>query len=122
MPSYEEDQVALVVPDNTPFRKKVPVIIGTPTINRLVRSMKETEFETAPEEWQYTRISYKAVNYFTAHRADLEPKDGYPTNTRMDPIDLDEKVFLNKKFGVPAFGTAVVHGHTEKTMMLGNCL
>ena len=50
VPSYEEDQVALVVPDNTPFGKKVPVIIGTPTINRLVRSMKEAEFETAPEE------------------------------------------------------------------------
>ena len=40
----------------------------------------------------------------------------------MDPIDLDEKIILNKKFRVPAFGTAVVHGRTEKTMMLGNCL
>ena len=122
VPSYGEDQVALVVPDNTPFGKKVPVIIGTPTINRLVRSMKETEFETAPEEWQYARISYEANNYFTAHRADLVPEEGYPTNTRLDPIDLDEKVILNKKFGVPAFGTAVVHGRTEKTMMLGSRL
>ena len=122
VPSYWEDQVALVVPDNTPFGKKVPVIIGTPTINRLVRSMKETEFETAPKEWQYARISYEANSYFTSHRADLVPEEGYPNNTRLDPIDLDEKVILNKKFGVPAFGTAVVHGRTEKTMMLGSRL
>ena len=67
IPSYGEDQVALVVPDGMPFGKKVPVILGTPTINRLVRSMKESEFETAPEEWQNARIGYEAVNYFTAH-------------------------------------------------------
>ena len=122
VPSYGEDQVALVVPDNTLFGRKVPIILGTPTINRLVRSMKESEFETAPEEWQYARMSYDAVNYFMAYRADLEPEDGYPTNTRADPIDLDEKVFLNKKFRVPAFGTTIVHGRTEKTMMMGNKL
>ena len=57
-----------------------------------------------------------------ACRADYEPEEGYPTNSGLDPTDLDEKVFLNKKFGVPAFGTAVVHGRTEKTMMLGNKL
>ena len=117
IPSYGEDQVALVVPDNTSFGKKVPVILGTPTINRLVRSMKESEYETAPEEWQNARIGYEAVNYLTLHRADYEPEEGYPTNNGLDPTDLDEKVFLNKKFGIPAFGTAVVHGRTEKTMM-----
>ena len=84
--------------------------------------MKESEYETAPEEWQNARIGYEAVNYFTLHRADYEPEEGYPTNSGLDPTDLDEKVFLNKKFGVPAFGTAVVHGRTEKTMMLGNKL
>ena len=122
IPSYGEDQVALVVPDNTPFGKKVPVILGTPTINRLVRSMKESEYETAPQEWQNARIGYEAVNYFTLHRADYKPEEGYPTNNGLDSTDLDEKVFLNKKFGVPAFGTAVVHGRTEKTMMLGSKL
>ena len=122
IPSYGEDQVALVVPDNTSFGKKVPVILGTPTINRLIRSMKESEYETAPEEWQNARIGYEAVNYFTLHRADYEPEEGYPTNSGLDPTDLDEKVFLNNKFGVPAFGTAVVHGRTEKTMMLGSKL
>ena len=53
--------------------------------------MKESEYETAPEEWQNARIGYEAVNYFTLHRADYEPAEGYPTNSGLDPTDLDEK-------------------------------
>ena len=30
---YNEDQVFLLIPDLTPFRSRVPVILGTPTIN-----------------------------------------------------------------------------------------
>ena len=30
---YDEDQVALVIPDSTAFGIRVPVILGTPTIN-----------------------------------------------------------------------------------------
>ena len=41
MPSYEEDQVALVVQEDSNFLKRCQVILGTPTINRAVRAMKE---------------------------------------------------------------------------------
>ena len=30
---YNEDQVALVIPDQTAFGSRVPVTLGTPTIN-----------------------------------------------------------------------------------------
>ena len=36
MLSYDEDQVALVVPEDSNFFKRCQVILGTPTINRAV--------------------------------------------------------------------------------------
>ena len=52
MPSYDEDQVALVVRDDSCFISQCPVVLGTPTINRVIRAMKESELEGAPEAWQ----------------------------------------------------------------------
>ena len=43
MPSYDEDQVALVVSEDSNFLKRCQVILGTLTINQAVRAMKESE-------------------------------------------------------------------------------
>ena len=51
IPSYYEEQVALVILNVTQLGMKVPVILGTPTIHQLCRQMKESEIETVPEEW-----------------------------------------------------------------------
>ena len=52
MKSYDEEQVALVVVDDTKFGHRVPIILGTPTIHRVVRSMNESEMENASPEWE----------------------------------------------------------------------
>ena len=52
IPSYDEDQVALVNRDGSEFSQRVPVIIGTPTIDWVVRVLNESEIDTIPEEWQ----------------------------------------------------------------------
>ena len=51
IPSYYEEQVALVILNVTQLGLKVPVILGTPTIHRLCHQMKESEIQMAPEEW-----------------------------------------------------------------------
>ena len=63
VPSYDEDQVALVVSEDSNFLKRCQVILGTPTINRVVRAMKELEIENAPEAWQSAVHSYEFANY-----------------------------------------------------------
>ena len=47
---------------------------------------------------------------------------GFATNTTANPVSLDEKVKLKERFVVPAFGTLVLHGQTEWTMMLDHTL
>ena len=63
VPSYDEDQVALVVAEDSNFLRRCQVIIGTPTINRAVWAMKESEMENAPEAWQSAQHTYKFANY-----------------------------------------------------------
>ena len=52
--SYNEEQVVLVIEDVSGLGMRVPVILGMPTIHRLCRQLKESEFKTVPNEWQHT--------------------------------------------------------------------
>ena len=117
IPSYDENQVALVIRDGSEFSRRVPVIIGTPTIDRVVRALKESELDTIPEEWQRARRGHEFVNGFFVRSMNLtEPM---PTNTNQDPLDLNEKVFLKNKCTIPGFESTVVRARTHRTMMMG---
>ena len=41
------------------FSAQIPVILSTPTINWVVKTMKESEFNTAPMEWQSAWVAHK---------------------------------------------------------------
>ena len=126
IPSYYEEQVALVIPNVTQLGLKVLVILGTPTIHRLCCQMKESEIWTAPWEWQHALLSYKASRNVSIHtmtpQLNVDPGTEYPTNTVQNPIDLDEPVFLKDKVIIPAFASQIVHIWTQKTFMKGHRL
>ena len=118
VPSYDEDQVALVVSEDSNFLKRCQVILGTLTINRAVQAMKESEMENAPEAWWSALHSYE----FTKYMVELNPEDygmTLPTNTGENPTDLDELVLLKNKATIPAFESIILHCRTRKTMMMG---
>ena len=62
MKSYDEEQVALVMADETKFGHRVPIILGTLTTHQVIRSMKESEMENASPEWERMRVAYEATN------------------------------------------------------------
>ena len=117
IPSYDENQVALVIRDGSEFSRRVPVMIGTPTIDRVVRALKESELDTIPEEWQRAQHGHEFVNGFFVRS--LNPTEPMPTNTNQDPLDLNEKVFLKNKCTIPGFESTVVRARTHRTMMMG---
>ena len=117
VPEYDEDQVAFVVDDNTTFSWQVPVVLGTPTINRVVAVMKESNLNNAPMEWQASKASYELANGFLMRRLHLGPEGGFPTNTGKNLVNLDETVSLTSKCVAPPFKLVVLHGHTQRTMM-----
>ena len=67
----------------------------------------------APMEWQASKTSYELVNGFLMRRLNLEPDQGFPTNTGQNPTDLDETISLTSKCIAPPFESVVVHGCTQ---------
>ena len=63
-PSYDEDQVALIVEDTSLFSQKCPVILGTPTIFRAVQAMKESEMDRVEPAWQHAKAGYEYTHFF----------------------------------------------------------
>ena len=121
--SYNEEQVVLVIEDVSGLGMRVPVILGTPTIHRLCRQLKESEFETVPNEWQHALRCYEVAQQVPLNSISVEP-DGtkYPTNTRQNPMDLDEQLILTDKVIVPAFSSQIIKVRTKKTYMIGHRL
>ena len=79
--------------------------------------LKESEMETAPEEWQRAQVAHECVNQFFMRS--INPAEPMPTNTNQNPLDLDEKVLLKNKCTIPGFESVVVRGRTHQTMMMG---
>ena len=115
--SYDKEQVALVVDDSSAFARKVPVILGTPTLHQVVNCMKDSEMEKAPPEWENVCIAYEVHHQLLSYRASCEPDEPFPTNIMEDPSDLDEVVKLCNPVVIPAFGSNIIKGRTAETMM-----
>ena len=64
MPHYDEQQVVFVLDDPSGFSARIPVILGTPTINRVIQTMKESEIHETPSEWQAARVAFKWTQGF----------------------------------------------------------
>ena len=126
IPRYYKEQVTLVILNVTQLGLKVPVILGTPTIHWLCHQMKESEIQTAPEEWQHTLLSYEVLRNVSIHAMTprLDPDQGieHPTNMGQNPINLDKPVLLKDKVTIPAFASQIVHVRTQKTFMKGHHL
>ena len=121
--SYNEEQVVLVIEDVSGLGMRVPVILGMPTIHRLCRQLKESEFETIPNEWQHALHCYEVAQQVPLNSMSVEPDETkYPTNTGQNPMDLDEQLILTDKVIVPAFSSQIIRVRTKKTYMIDHQL
>ena len=54
---YDEDAVFLVVPDGSNFGKRVPIVIGTCTLARVINVIKESEMDRISTPWLTVRLA-----------------------------------------------------------------
>ena len=74
---YNEDQVVLVAHSSTVFTHHVPIMLGTPTMDRAIRTLKESEIDRLATPWAYVRKSTllrAATTRVAAVRADVATK------------------------------------------------
>ena len=64
VPSYDEDQVALIVEDLYIFSRRCPIIPGTPTIFQAIQAMKESEMHNLELAWQYAKAGYEYHTFY----------------------------------------------------------
>ena len=120
VPSYDEDQVALIVEDPSLFSWWCPVILGTPTIFRAIQAMKESEMHDLELAWQYAKAGYEYTHFMmNLDNVPTEEGQSFPTNTGKNPIDLDEKLLLKKKRVLLPFSNTMVHCKTWEMQMQG---
>ena len=118
VPSYDEDQVALIVGDSSLFSRRCPVILWTLTIFRAVQAMKESKMHNLEPAWQYTKAGYEYTHFMmNPDNVPMEEGQSFPTNTGRHPIDLDEKLLLKKKQVLLLFSNTMVHCKTRETQM-----
>ena len=54
---YDEDVVFLVVPDESDFGRRVPLVMGTCTISRLINVIHESEIDNLAMPWSTARLA-----------------------------------------------------------------
>ena len=112
---YNEDQVALVVPDSTIFASWVLVTLGVSTINQILNMIKESEINELSASLNGLRMAW----LLACHWADLLLKREAATHQTVDHTDLKEVVKMTKREEVDAFSSKIIHDQM-KTMLIRN--
>ena len=102
---YDEDQIAIVMDD--PDMAACPVILGTPTLYRIMEVIRESEISKLAVPWAPSRVSWLM--------RDVQAKLGQVVindvaNKPISPLNVDEVVRVTNKCIVPPFGHKVTHG------------
>ena len=83
---YNEHQIALVILDFSNFATRVPIILGTPTIGRVINVMREAEMDALAMPWANARAAHLlAVQRMTPVEVGNGQEEGYDTKT---PINV----------------------------------
>ena len=69
---YDEDVVFLMVPDESEFRWRVPLVIGTCTIGRIINIIQESEIDHLSTPWATVRM----VQLLSCQRSVAVPTSG----------------------------------------------
>ena len=102
---YDEDQIAIVMDD--PGMTEWPVILGTPTLYRVMEVIKESEISKLAVPWASSRISW-LMRDILAKLGQVVVND--IANKPIAPLHVDEVVRVASKCTVPPFGHKAIHG------------
>ena len=110
---YDEDQIAIVMDD--PGMTEWPVILGTPTLYRVMEVIKESEISKLAVPWASSRVSW-LMRDVVAKLGQVVVND--IANKPIVPLHVDEVVRVASKCTVPPFGHKAIHGRSISFCMV----
>ena len=108
---YDEDQIALVIPDFSHFIVPVPVILGTPTISYIINMIKEKEIDALVTPWVNTWVAH-LLSVWRA--AAMVEDDETAQNSNLG--GYDEIVLTKNIETINDFSSHVIIAHTSETI------
>ena len=103
---YDEDQIALVILDESKFKEWIPIILGTPTISHV---MMERKVDALVIPWVNARVAH----LLSMCRAAATVVDDQ-TLESANPNGYDEVVFMRSMETIEAFSSHVISVIAEK--------
>ena len=113
---YDEDQIALVIPEFSKFAARVPIILGMPTIGWVVNAMREVEMDTLATLWTNARVAH----LLAVHRM-MTMGIGNGREEKLDANDYDSLMYTQKTETVEPFSSHIVPVKTGKAY-IGECI
>ena len=109
---YNEDQIALVVPDLSNFVAQVPIILGTPTISCVMNVMKEREIDALETPW----VNAWVVHLLSVQR-DTATVEDRQTAEKSGPSEYNEVVITKNTETIDAFSSHVIPMKMERAYL-----
>ena len=109
---YNEDQMALVIPDFSNFATRVPIILGTPTIGCVVNVMREAGMEALVMPWANARTAHLlAVCRMMSMEVGDDQEEKFESN------DDDPLIYTQKAETLEPFSSHVIPVKTGKAYL-----
>ena len=113
---YDEDQIALVIPDFSNFATRVPVILGMPTIGHVINVMREAEIDALAVPWANARAAH-----ILAMCRMMPMEVGDDQEEKFDSKDDDPLMYTQKAETLEPFSSHIIPVKTGKAY-LGECI
>ena len=113
---YDEDIVFLVVPDESEFGHRVPLVIGTCTIGQIINVIWESEIDHLSMPWATARMvqllsCWKSMAVFTLGSVGEAQSEG--TSGGPQEVDMDELVIVRESILLGPFQTEIMEGRIK---------
>ena len=112
---YDEDVVFLVVPDESDFGRRVPLVMGTCTISRLINVIHESEIDNLAMPWWTVRLvqllSCRLGTVVPGPEGVETPEEGACGGS--PEVNIDELVTVRESVHLGPFQTEIIEGHVK---------
>ena len=112
---YDEDAVFLLVPDESEFGWRVPLVIGTCTIGRIINVIRESDIDCLSMPWATARVARllscwwsMAVPTSGGTETQVEGASGGPPER-----SIDELVMVWESIRLGPFQTKIIEGRVK---------
>ena len=109
---YDEDAVFLVVPDESDFRQRVPLVIGTCTIARIINVILESEIDHLSMPWCTMRMVWLLSCQWSAAIPTSGGAEAWVEGASGGPLEggIDELVMVWENVCLGPFQTEIIEG------------